>query len=82
MRDGEDLLADPQLASRGHYSRPPHEGVRTPPLARLGFRIEGALHGPRASAPHLGEHTAEVLSEVLGLGAAELDERARGGAFG
>lgn len=82
VRDGEDLLADPQLASRGHYSRPPHEGVRTPPLARLGFRIEGALHGPRASAPHLGEHTAEVLSEVLGLGAAELDERARGGAFG
>ncbi len=82
VRDGEDLLADPQLAGRGHYSRPPHEGVRTPPLARLGFRIEGALHGPRASAPHLGEHTAEVLSEVLGLGAPELEERARLGAFG
>ena len=82
VRDGFDLLHDPQLASRDHYVRPPHRGVRSPPLARLGFRIEGARHGPRDSAPHLGEHTAEVLSEVLGLGAAELRDRERRGAFG
>ena len=82
VRDGQDLLDDAQLASRDHYVRPPHRGVRTPPLARLGFRIEGALHGPRDSAPHLGEHTAQVLSEVLGLGEEELTERSRLGAFG
>jgi len=56
--------------------------VRSPPLARLGFRIEGARHGPERSAPHLGQHTALVLSEVLGLGEAEITERARLGAFG
>ena len=31
-------------------------------------------HGPRTAAPCLGEHTAEVLSEVLGLSAAEVTE--------
>ncbi len=82
VRDGRDLLDDPQLTSRDHYVRPPHAGVRSPPLARLGFRIEGAHHGPERSAPHLGQHTALVLSEVLGLGEAEITERSRLGAFG
>ena len=82
VQDGADLLADEQLRHRGHHERPPHAGVRSPPLARLGFRLGGAEHGPRRSAPHLGEHTAEVLEEVLGLDAPALRESARQGAFG
>ena len=82
VQDGADLLADEQLRHRGHYERPPHAGVRSPPLARLGFRLAGAEHGPRRSAPHLGEHTAEVLGEVLELDEAALRERADRGAFG
>ncbi len=82
VQDGEALLADEQLRHRGHYERPPHEGVRSPPLARLGFRLADAAHGPRRSAPLLGEHTADVLGEVLGLGVEALHEQADRGAFG
>ena len=82
VRDDTALLGDEQLRHRGHYEWPPHAGVRSPPLGRLGFRIEDMDHGPRRSAPHLGEHTAEVLGEVLGLSAAELSEQADRGAFG
>jgi crotonobetainyl-CoA:carnitine CoA-transferase CaiB-like acyl-CoA transferase len=74
-----ELFQQPQLAARGMRVE-----VRDPqgqPVDLLGtpFHIESVeLPQPRMP-PTLGEHTAEVLTQLLGLGAAELGElRAKG----
>jgi crotonobetainyl-CoA:carnitine CoA-transferase CaiB-like acyl-CoA transferase len=77
---GRDLVdGDEQLAARGSYpvlEHPiagpvRHEGI----VARLSA-TPGALTRP---APLLGQHTAEVLGDLLGLDAATLDELAAAG---
>jgi benzylsuccinate CoA-transferase BbsF subunit len=67
-----DLLADPQLAHRGHFRwlRHPHLGEL--PFEHSGFRIEGSPPVLSAPGPNLGEHNAEVLGGILGLSAAEI----------
>ena len=49
------------------------------PLVRLPWLVDGAPVVPDRPAPHLGEHTMEVLAE-LGVEAAERDELLRAGA--
>jgi crotonobetainyl-CoA:carnitine CoA-transferase CaiB-like acyl-CoA transferase len=69
VRDGRDLVElDPQLAARDFYP------VLAHPLAGQ-VRVEGPVHHLtdtpprlRRPAPLLGEHTDELLSELLGLG--------------
>ena len=48
------------------------------PLVRLPWLVDGAPVLPERRAPHLGEHTMEVLAE-LGLGEAERDELLQAG---
>jgi crotonobetainyl-CoA:carnitine CoA-transferase CaiB-like acyl-CoA transferase len=36
--------------------------------------ISGAVIGPQGPPPHVGEHTDEVLTELLGLTADELGQ--------
>lgn len=48
------------------------------PLVRLPWMVDGAPVLPERAAPHLGEHTMEVLAE-LGIGAAERDALLRTG---
>ena len=71
-----DLCArDPQLAARGHFVDVPtpegrtraHRRAAVPPLGDAGSRAAGP-------GPLLGEHTDEVLRDVLGLGDAERAE--------
>lgn len=73
VRDGRDLVElDGQLAARGFYTdldhplvgKVPHEGV----VAHLG-ETPGGLWAP---APLLGQHTDELLGELLGLTPDEL----------
>ncbi|HEX6360648.1 CaiB/BaiF CoA-transferase family protein [Actinophytocola sp.] len=74
VRDGRDLVeSDEQLAAGGFYveldhplaGRVAHEGV----VARL-HDTPGGVWTP---APLLGQHTDELLAELLGLTAPELD---------
>ena len=52
------------------------------PYAGHQYSIEGYEHGPRAPAPLLGEHTFEVLSDLLDLDPDEIAEIAISGALG
>ncbi|MEM7275894.1 MAG: CoA transferase [Actinomycetota bacterium] len=62
-----DLLADPQYEHRGFYRSLDHAEVGPVPYAGHQYRIDGYDHGPRWAAPTLGQHTFEVLTEVLGF---------------
>ncbi len=64
-----DLLADRQLASRAYWARSTRLGPRAV-LPERPFRVPGAC-APFREAPRAGEHTDEVLGEVV---------RERGGA--
>ena len=62
-----DLRVDPQYLHRRFYRRLEHAEVGVIPYAGHQFRIRGYDNGPRAAAPMLGEHTFEVMSELLGM---------------
>ena len=77
-----DLLVDPQYQHLSFYRWHEHAAMGQVPYAGHQYTIEGYDHGPRAPAPLLGEHTFEVLSDLLGLNADEIAEIAVSGALG
>jgi len=80
-RAPEEVLRDEHLIARGSFApRADAKGeyvVVNPP-----FRFADATLAALPSVGALGEHTREVLSEVLGLGDAKLDSLTVAGAFG
>lgn len=74
-----DLLADPQLAHRGHFQTLEHVHLGKLHFERPGYRLSrspGAYHAP---GPNLGEHTRKVLEELLGMDPQEIDTLAEAG---
>ena len=67
VQRSQDLLADPQYAHRNFYRYLEHPVMGRIPYAGHQYRISDYDHGPRSPAPMLGQHSFEVLSEVLGL---------------
>jgi crotonobetainyl-CoA:carnitine CoA-transferase CaiB-like acyl-CoA transferase len=75
----EDMMEhDPQLAARGFYWRLEHPEVGTYRAPRPAFLLSGAPFAP-TRAPLMGEHTAHVLSEILGLSYDEIEDLAMAG---
>ena len=67
--NNRDLLTDPHLASRGFYEavrHPERTGLGTRLYPRLPFRFIGEQVTDNLPAPDVGEHNAEVFSELLG----------------
>jgi crotonobetainyl-CoA:carnitine CoA-transferase CaiB-like acyl-CoA transferase len=60
-----DALADPQLRHRCHFVELDHP-LRHSLVEDTRFRLSRTPGHPRSHAPMLGEHTFEVLSELLG----------------
>ncbi len=76
--DTRDLFHDPHLLARGFIKSVEHDAVG--PVKLLGFPPRlSASEVPIKASPLLGQHTAEVLAEDLGLGAAEIGKLADGG---
>ncbi|HJM22248.1 MAG TPA: CoA transferase, partial [Acidimicrobiales bacterium] len=72
VQRSRDLASDPQYLHRDFYKRLEHSEVGVVPYAGHQYKIRGYDHGPRAAAPALGEHTYEVLSELLGMTADDI----------
>lgn len=72
VQDWQDLLADPQLAIRGHFDRLDHPVLGECWYQHNGFRLSDAPVRYSQPAPTLGQHTEEVLGEVLGLSNKEI----------
>jgi len=77
-----DLLKDPHLAARGFIQEVDRAFIGRHPQPSLPFR-EGDRPLPiRSAPPTLGQHNREILSGVLGLTDAEIDQLARDGIIG
>ena len=68
----EDLRTDPHLAAREAFNTFEHPEVGIKAHFRVPWRWSGRGNGTGRRAPCLGEHTGEVLREVLGLSEAEI----------
>ena len=75
-----EVFADPQLAARGHFDVHDHPVRGELWYERNGFRLGDAPSGYAGPAPTLGQHTDEILTDLLGCTASEIaDLRASGG---
>ncbi|MFI5960330.1 CaiB/BaiF CoA transferase family protein [Cryptosporangium sp. NPDC051539] len=69
---GSDLLADPRLRARGHFWALPHAEMGTLDYNGPAYRFERTPSELTSAAPLLGEHTDEVMRDVLGLDDTEI----------
>ncbi len=67
VADFGDAAADPQLRTRGHFVALDHPVLGPGEYERNGIRVSGAPCGYERPSPLLGQHTDEVLTELLGL---------------
>ena len=81
VADGPALLADPQLEARGFFVRMNQPGVGERPFPGLPFSMAGIDPATWRPSPELGQHTQQVLEEVLGMSTSDavaLAERLKG----
>ncbi|WP_420446376.1 CaiB/BaiF CoA transferase family protein [Candidatus Poriferisodalis sp.] len=75
------LEENPHLAARGLIERLAHPAVGQMSHVGIPWRLTEGTNGVRTPAPTLGQHTREILTEVLGLSLAEIDSLAKAGAL-
>lgn len=68
-----------QMKSRGLVSALPHAAGGTVPNIALSFRLSGTPLADPVAAPTLGQHSREVLRDLLGYSPAEIDALAQRG---
>ncbi len=81
LRDVQEVLNDPHLHARGFLTYHDTEAGRIA-LPNSPMRYEGSDLRMQSSPPALGQHTDEVLAELCGLDAAQLEALHREGAIG
>lgn len=67
VRTVTENLGDPHLVERGTLAPVALEGVGEVLMQTAPYRFSGAEARPLGPPPHVGQHTAEVLIDVLGL---------------
>ena len=72
VQRSSDLLDDPQNKHRDFYRYLDHPMMGRVPYAGHQYKISNYDNGPRGPAPLLGEHSFEILSEVLNLSDEEI----------
>lgn len=69
VRTVEENLEDPHLIERGTLSPVEFEGLGPVLVQTAPYRFSGCVVQPQGRAPHIGEHTVEVLRDIVGLNA-------------
>ncbi len=72
-----DVFADPQIAARNMVVEVEHSLGRPLKLVANPLRFSETPLNRYEPPPRIGQHTDELLSDVLGLGASEIDELLR-----
>lgn len=69
-----DVFADPQVQARGLKVTMPHPLAGSVPLVANPLRLSATPVEYRNPPPLLGEHTAQILNNTLGLSATQIEE--------
>ena len=69
-------IDDPQLAHRGHFQWAPHQYARRAVIDAVPYTLSEAHSGFDWAGPTYGEHTFEILGEILGYDADRIAELA------
>lgn len=72
VQDAADVLADPQLAARGHWVHLDHAEMGRTVYGAVPVRFSRSASTPSRPAPLLGEHTDEVLRDELHVSPEEI----------
>ena len=81
VQRSSDLLVDPQYLHRDFHRRLEHPEMGRVPYSGHAFQIQGYASGPRMPAPLLGQHSFEVMEELLGMTSEEIAETVAAGAI-
>ncbi|MFA7248784.1 MAG: CaiB/BaiF CoA-transferase family protein [Dehalococcoidia bacterium] len=68
------VAAMPQVAERDMFRPVHHRVLGDVPLTNTPVKLSATPGGIRGTSPDMGEHSREVLAELLGLDAARLDD--------
>jgi crotonobetainyl-CoA:carnitine CoA-transferase CaiB-like acyl-CoA transferase len=77
-----ELLNDPQLHARGFIQQVDRAFIGQHPQPSMPFRETEKPFPIRSAPPTLGEHNREILSGLLGLSDADIEQLARDGIIG
>jgi crotonobetainyl-CoA:carnitine CoA-transferase CaiB-like acyl-CoA transferase len=78
-----EVAGHPHLEARQAFPEIPHPVRGKVRVTSTPFQVDGRPTGPAAGAPHrIGEHTRQVLCEVLGYAPATIDDLAAAGVIG
>ena len=77
VQTSEDLLADPQLAHRGHFQRIRHEHLGELLFENYGIRPSESPPRLVTPGPNLGGHNDEILAGLLGYTPEEIRDLAQ-----
>jgi formyl-CoA transferase len=72
INEVDEVFADPQVKARGMQVELPHPEAGAVPLVRSPMRMSGLPTTSKLAPPLLGQHTDEVLREVLGKSGEEI----------
>jgi benzylsuccinate CoA-transferase BbsF subunit len=72
VRTMAELFSDPQLVHRRVWRALDHPEIGRHHYKAPPFILSSAAAGPQRPAPCLGEHTRQVLTEILGMSQAEV----------
>jgi crotonobetainyl-CoA:carnitine CoA-transferase CaiB-like acyl-CoA transferase len=73
VNSADQVASDPELIARGLFFAERKADRRVPQVG-LGINVDGTSASYRLPPPRLGEHTAEVLREVLGYDDATIEQ--------
>ena len=68
----KEVFADPQVQARGCVVEMPHASGETVKVVANPVRLSATPPAYKSAPPTLGQHTAEVLGGLLGMGEAEI----------
>jgi crotonobetainyl-CoA:carnitine CoA-transferase CaiB-like acyl-CoA transferase len=78
-----EVAEHPHLEARQAFPEIPHPVRGKVRVTSTPFQVDGRPTGPAAGAPHrIGEHTRQVLGDVLGYETSRIEELAKVGAIG
>ena len=81
VQNTHEAFADPQLAHRGHFVTVPHAAMGQTWVEGSGCASPARRPRAERGAPTIGEHSWQVLTELLGYDPEQAAELAVAGAF-